>query len=103
MASVLLPWYARFYKEWLKTENLILKYEDLVDDPQNIFESICKTHEISKKPNFREHLSECKREKDLNNFNVGKVGRGKTLPSPVLIHCKKIIKSLNIKEEFPFD
>ena len=91
IADLIAPWYINFYVGWKMSsiEPLIVKYEDMIDNPENYFKKIFDAVDINiTSKDLTEFIGEA--QSKHTRFNKGIKGRGRSLPPEVKKHIKRL-------------
>lgn len=91
IADLVVPWYINFYVGWKMSsiEPLIVKYEDMIDNPENYFKKIFDAADINITSKELTELTG-KVQSENTRFNKGIEGRGRSLPPEVKKHIKRL-------------
>jgi hypothetical protein len=91
IADLLAPWYISFYVSWKMSsiEPLIIKYEDMINDPENYFKKIFDAVDINITSKDTTELIG-KAQGKYNRFNKGIKGRGDSVPPEVKKHIERL-------------
>jgi len=91
IADLVMPWYINFYVGWKMSsiEPLIVRYEDMIDNPENYFKKIFDVVDVNiTSKEIAECIGKVQSEKTL--LNKGIKGRGRSLPPEVKKHVKRL-------------
>ena len=107
LAQLVYPWYSCFVRDWVidRSDNdFLIVYDDLVNCPIGVVKAMNEHIGLARVADERVAgiIEMCSNDKELNNFNVGKIGRGSMLEAETREYCLRLLRDLGVPSSSPW-